>query len=110
LKKKNNRARQGMDEFPKSMVIKFQINSNFYNNVIFKSNYVCGYFNHDKGQGKGCETKTKIDETAMEISCSAWVFGFLEIDNMSCSQAECVIAPQRHHAIGANSHIEDILT
>jgi hypothetical protein len=29
---------------------------------------------------------------------------------MSCSQAECVIAPQRHHAIGANSHIEDILT
>lgn len=64
-----------MDEFPKSMVIKFLINSNFYNNVIFKSNYVCGYFNHDKGQGKGCKTETKIDETAMEISCSAWVFG-----------------------------------
>lgn len=64
-----------MDEFPKSMVIKSQINSNFYNNVILKSNYVLGYFNHDKGQGTGCKTETKIDETAMEISCSAWVFG-----------------------------------
>jgi hypothetical protein len=52
-----------MDEFPKSMIIKFQINSNFLNNnVIFKSNYVCGYFNHDKGQDKGCKTETKIDE------------------------------------------------
>jgi hypothetical protein len=40
----------------------------------------------------------------------AVVPGFLEIDNMSCSQAECVIASQRHHAIGANSHIEDMLT
>jgi hypothetical protein len=49
-----------MDEFPKSMVIKLQINSNFYNNVIFKFDYVCEYFNHDKGQSKGC--KTKIDE------------------------------------------------
>jgi hypothetical protein len=34
-----------------------------------------GIFNHDKGQGTGCKTEIKIDETAMEISCSAWVFG-----------------------------------
>ncbi len=33
------------------------------------------------------------------------MLGFLEIDDTSCSQAECVIAPQRHDAIFANSHI-----
>lgn len=51
-----------MDGFPKSMVIKFQINSNFHNNMIFKFDYECEYFNHDKGQHKGCKTRTKIDE------------------------------------------------
>lgn len=40
----------------------------------------------------------------------AVVLGFLEIDDTSCSQAECVIAPQRHDAIVANSHIEDMFT
>jgi len=63
-----------MDKFPKSMVIKFQINSNFYNNVIFKSDYVCEYFNHDKGQIKGCKTKAKIDEnySTFQIPTQDW--------------------------------------
>ncbi len=63
-----------MDKFPKSMVIKFQIKFNFYNNVIFKSNYVCEYFNHDKGQNKGCKTRTKIDEyySTFQIPTQHW--------------------------------------
>jgi hypothetical protein len=47
-----------MDEFPKSMIIEFQISSKFYNNIIFKSNYVYEYFDHDKGESKKCKTKT----------------------------------------------------
>jgi hypothetical protein len=41
---------------------------------------------------------------------SAVVLGFLEIDDTSCRQAECVNTPQRYDAIVSNSHIEDMLT
>jgi hypothetical protein len=39
-----------MDGFPKlTIIIKFKVNSNFYNKVIFRFEYVCEHFNHDKG-------------------------------------------------------------
>ncbi len=52
LRKKNKRSWQDMDKFPKlTIIIMFKVNSNFYNKVIFRSEYVCEHFNHDKGQG-----------------------------------------------------------
>ncbi len=41
-----------MDGFLKSTIIRFGVNSSFYNKAVFRSRYICGYFNNDQGEGK----------------------------------------------------------
>jgi hypothetical protein len=89
LRGKKKRSRWDMDRFPKLMVIiKFQVNSNFYNKVIFRSEYVCEYFNHDKSQG------VRYAKPELELTSLTWLFRY-PLNTTSFNKLVCMWKPCR---------------